>query len=296
SQKVTLFADGTAIGQAPISTGVPGHPTPMGIFSVISKDRYHHSNLYSNAPMPFMQRLTWSGAALHQGPLPGYPASHGCIRLTQEFADLLWKTTKLGARVIVTKPDVTPVPIENAHLFVPAPPALAQVADASPASAIGTAKAAETVAKADAPAFTGSVTAMLMPHGAGPISVFISRKDRRLYVRQATHPLFDMPVTIKDSDAPIGTHVYTAMALKDDGSAFRWNAITIPSAYPHAVKTAKLEPKGRKHHEVMKSVVVEPPMGSNASEALDRLELPPDALSRIQALITAGSSLIVSDN
>ena len=86
NQHVTLYNDGVKVAQAPVSTGVPGRPTPMGVFSVIEKDRYHHSNLYSNAPMPFMQRITWSGVAIHEGPLPGGPASHGCIRTTHDFA------------------------------------------------------------------------------------------------------------------------------------------------------------------------------------------------------------------
>ena len=92
----------------------------MGVFTVIQKDRHHVSNLY-DASMPYMQRITWSGSALHQGPLPGYPASHGCVRLTESFAQLLWKTTKMGARVIVTRPEVAPLEFEHARLFVPKP-------------------------------------------------------------------------------------------------------------------------------------------------------------------------------
>src|SRR6185312_447312 len=85
SQRATLYADGIPLAHSAVSTGMPGHPTPMGVFSVVQKDRHHVSNLYA-AEMPFMQRITWSGSALHQGPLPGYPASHGCIRLTTDFA------------------------------------------------------------------------------------------------------------------------------------------------------------------------------------------------------------------
>ena len=93
----------------------------MGVFSVIQKNRHHISNLYG-AAMPYMQRLTWSGTAMHTGPLPGYPASHGCIRLTNEFAQMLWKATKIGARVIVTREDVKPVEFAHARLFPPQPP------------------------------------------------------------------------------------------------------------------------------------------------------------------------------
>jgi lipoprotein-anchoring transpeptidase ErfK/SrfK len=102
SQRVTVYDDGTPVASAPISTGMPGHPTPTGIFSIIQKDRYHHSNIYSGAPMPYMQRITWSGVAMHEGVLPGHPASHGCIRLPHDFAQRLWGMTRMGARVVVT--------------------------------------------------------------------------------------------------------------------------------------------------------------------------------------------------
>ena len=120
-QRVTLFSNGVRVAQGPVSTGVPGHPTPMGVFSIIEKDRYHRSNLYSNAPMPFMQRITWSGVALHEGVLPGYPASHGCIRMSRDFAQKLWPTTKLGARVIIARGELAPVDFEHPKLFVPKP-------------------------------------------------------------------------------------------------------------------------------------------------------------------------------
>src|SRR5712671_2597996 len=119
-QRATLFADGTPVASTAISSGTASHPTPMGVFSIIQKSRHHVSNLY-NASMPYMQRITWSGSALHQGPLPGYPASHGCVRLTESFAQLLWKTSKMGARVIVTRPEVAPLEFAHARLFVPKP-------------------------------------------------------------------------------------------------------------------------------------------------------------------------------
>src|SRR5207248_4956080 len=93
-------------------------PTPLGVFSVIGKERYHRSNLYSGAPMPYMQRITQSGIALHAGVLPGYPASHGCIRLTNDFAIRLWHLTKRGVRVIIARQDVVPVETDNPRLFV----------------------------------------------------------------------------------------------------------------------------------------------------------------------------------
>src|SRR5215467_7558805 len=116
SQRVTVYDNGTPVAVSPISTGMPGHPTPMGVFSIIQKQRWHHSNLYSNAPMPYMQRITWSGVALHAGVVPGHPASHGCIRLPERFAVRLWGMTRVGARVVVTRNDVTPYEIDHPRL------------------------------------------------------------------------------------------------------------------------------------------------------------------------------------
>jgi lipoprotein-anchoring transpeptidase ErfK/SrfK len=91
----------------------------MDVFSVIEKDRYHHSSIYNGAPMPYMQRITWSGVALHEGDLPGHPASHGCIRMSRDFAKKLWPVTKLGVRVIVARDELTPAEFAHAKLFVP---------------------------------------------------------------------------------------------------------------------------------------------------------------------------------
>jgi lipoprotein-anchoring transpeptidase ErfK/SrfK len=133
SQKVTLYGNGKPIETSIISTGTPGNDTPMGVFSVIEKDRHHRSNIYSNAPMPYMQRITWSGVALHEGFVTGRPASHGCIRLPRAFAARLWEITQLGVRVIVAPEDVTPVSISHDRLFAMKPkPALPPVAALQP--------------------------------------------------------------------------------------------------------------------------------------------------------------------
>jgi L,D-transpeptidase catalytic domain len=100
-QKISVYDDGALIARSSVSTGVQGHPTPLGVFSVVGKELWHRSNIYSAAPMPYMQRITWSGIALHAGVLPGHPASHGCIRLAKDFAIRLWHLTKRGTRVII---------------------------------------------------------------------------------------------------------------------------------------------------------------------------------------------------
>jgi hypothetical protein len=117
SQRITIYdAKGWTV-RAPLSSGQKGRETPAGIFSVIQKDADHHSNLYDDAWMPHMQRLTWSGIALHGGPLPGYPASHGCARMPLDFAARLFDLTRMGMRVIVAPADVAPVEISHPALF-----------------------------------------------------------------------------------------------------------------------------------------------------------------------------------
>jgi lipoprotein-anchoring transpeptidase ErfK/SrfK len=121
-QTDTVYDDGKVIAKSPISSGMNGHPTPTGIFSILEKNRYHYSNLYGGAPMPFMQRVTNSGVAMHAGDLPGYPASHGCIRLPYSFARSLFGITDVGARVIITDQDPTPAEFISPHLITPLAP------------------------------------------------------------------------------------------------------------------------------------------------------------------------------
>jgi lipoprotein-anchoring transpeptidase ErfK/SrfK len=118
-QKLTVYgADGPML-ESKVSTGTAENPTPTGAFAIIQKNRWHESNLYSDSPMPFMQRITWSGVAMHHGKLPGYPASHGCIRLPWDFAEKWFGMTKLGLRIIVAPNDVAPMPITHVNLPQP---------------------------------------------------------------------------------------------------------------------------------------------------------------------------------
>ncbi|QAU47414.1 L,D-transpeptidase [Bradyrhizobium guangzhouense] len=135
-QKVTIYDSNGVFAEAPVSTGMKGHATPMGVFSVIQKHKFHHSNIYSGAPMPYMQRITWSGVAMHAGVLPGYPASHGCIRMPMAFAVKMWNWTKMGARVIVTPGQMAPQSFSHpmlASLRVPPQPA----ASLQPTTSVG---------------------------------------------------------------------------------------------------------------------------------------------------------------
>ncbi len=151
-QKLHLYSDGAHIADTSVATGVPSLPTPLGVFSVIQKQVFHRSNIYSGAPMPFMQRITWSGVALHEGESIGHRASHGCIRMPGEFARRLYALTKIGARVIVANEELKPAEFADPHLFVhkvPAPPpaapaVAAEPAKDAPASGDGKPRAAES--------------------------------------------------------------------------------------------------------------------------------------------------------
>ena len=124
-QKVRVYDANGLFAESPVSTGMKGHSTPMGVFSIIQKHKMHRSNIYSGAPMPYMQRITWSGVAMHAGVLPGYPASHGCIRMPTAFAMKMWNWTRMGARVIITPGQITPAsfshPLLVAQKVVPQP-------------------------------------------------------------------------------------------------------------------------------------------------------------------------------
>src|SRR3954453_876584 len=128
SQRITVYDAQGWILRAAVSSGSKGRETPAGIFSVIQKVEEHYSNLYDDAFMPPMQRITWSGIALHGGVLPGRPASHGCIRLPFDFAAQLFEVTKMGMRVVVAPADVAPVELAHPLLFKPKPGAGAMVA------------------------------------------------------------------------------------------------------------------------------------------------------------------------
>jgi hypothetical protein len=110
-QKLTVFNRNGSVTTSPVSSGTAEFPTPTGVFSVIGKAVEHESNIYEGASMPFMQRLTWTGTAMHAGHLPGYPASHGCIRLPYAFSEKLFEMTQINTRVIVTRDDVAPQPV-----------------------------------------------------------------------------------------------------------------------------------------------------------------------------------------
>lgn len=130
-QHVSFYGKDGLYARGRVSTGRSGHRTPTGVFNILQKQRYHESNLYNSAPMPYMQRITWSGVAMHQGVVPGYPASHGCIRMPYAFAKRMYGVTKVGQRVLVVPHDIKPERIAHSNLPVP----VMQIAPGEPAAA-----------------------------------------------------------------------------------------------------------------------------------------------------------------
>ncbi|WKA27025.1 L,D-transpeptidase [Bradyrhizobium roseum] len=166
TQHVTLYDAEGWILRAPVSTGTKGRETPAGIFAVVEKNKEHRSNMYDDAEMPNMQRITWNGIALHGGPLPGYAASHGCVRLPFGFAERLFDKTRLGMRVIISPEDAEPMEFSHPSLPVPKAEAIAAApakAEALPREAAEAAKAADETKKAAATATreTAALTAAL---------------------------------------------------------------------------------------------------------------------------------------
>jgi hypothetical protein len=171
SQHVTFYdADGW-IFRAPVSSGTTGRETPAGIFALLEKDKDHHSSLYDDAWMPNMQRITWNGIALHGGPLPGYAASHGCVRMPYDFAEKMFDKTRIGMRVIISPLDSEPVEFTHPTLFQPNAAAIA----AAPAKSDTLSRAAEEAAKAVEPAKKAAAAAT---KDAAPVAANLKKLEQ----------------------------------------------------------------------------------------------------------------------
>jgi hypothetical protein len=474
-QRVTIYNSHGKMLQSPVSTGATGLETPAGIYSVVQKEEFHQSNVYQDGNMPFMERITWTGIALHGGVLPGYPASHGCVRMPEQFAQRLFGLTEIGMRVVVVRDDIAPAEISHPALFKLAPVrrqallagsapgrmAAATGSDSLPDSAgqlrmlraqaaaktaeadVTTKKAAaarhvaakkaveaayavknlrvaeggktraeEALKAAERAVETGSspesiaspsvkqaelakktaaaklaqvqaqleadkekvelkdraqarvVEAQAQLEGAqekaaakfaeaqarleaakqkatarlsdalaqldaaksqvqaraneaaraeaeaksaeaerevaaeasaeasrktSPVSVFISRKTQRLYVRQGYIPVFEGPVTIRDADKPIGSHLFTALGYYTNGEV-RWSVLSMYKANREAEPAARAKRKGESH-----SAEAAPADVAGAKAALDRITIPADVVEQFSEVVLPGASLIISD-
>ncbi|WP_431469073.1 L,D-transpeptidase family protein [Sphingosinithalassobacter sp. LHW66-3] len=194
SQRAVVYRNGVPIGVSTVSTGSEGHETPLGVFTILQKRERHFSNLYDNAPMPFMQRLTWGGVALHGGHLPGYPASHGCIRLPHEFARLLFGATRIGMTVAVVDQEQAPL-----------------LAADSAFAGIGSA---------------GNAPFSWTPERApgGPVSVLVSTADREVTVLRNGIPIGRASVEIA---APVAQPMLFALQSQD-ADGMHWLRLALP--------------------------------------------------------------------
>jgi hypothetical protein len=198
SQRLIAYRNGVPIAVSTVSTGKPGHRTPTGVFTVLQKRVEHYSSTYNNAPMPYMQRLTWGGIALHGGKLPGYPASHGCIRLPHEFAKLLFGETSLGMTVVIVNqaalPRVNPAP----ELLRGGP-------------RLGTGPWTPTVWRPE-----------LSP--SGPVSIVVSAADRRMVVLRNGVEIGSAPVRFDGTVDRVQAYMLRGTA----GGRYDWRRMLLP--------------------------------------------------------------------
>jgi lipoprotein-anchoring transpeptidase ErfK/SrfK len=245
-QNMRIYDANGFFAETPISTGMRGHPTPMGVFSVIAKEKLHHSNIYSGAPMPYMQRITWSGIAIHAGVLPGYPASHGCIRMPAAFALKMYGWTTMGARVVITPDEMVPSsfshPLLVAQKIVPQPLAADEPkADAGPAAKAD--KASNLVTTKPAASGASLELRSTVGHGDGPKSLaeaVLSPTPLRDQTRTAdasASPTTKSQVTMSDATAS-GDHLPAReqpVARADSARADSAQADSAPSTTGNAV-------------------------------------------------------------
>lgn len=212
-QRVTVYRNGALIGASTCSTGKPGHTTPSGVFVILQKDKNHHSSTYNNAPMPYMERLTWQGVALHAGNLPGYPASHGCIRLPLDFAKLLFGVTTLGTPVIVADAKMATADIRHPGLLI------SDHIETMAHDAVKT-----VAAKSHHPE-----TATVQTHEAA--AFVISTADRKLLAFVNGKEVFTAPVTLKAPETSYGNHAFTLTGPDSDPRHMKWLAIGLDAAH-----------------------------------------------------------------
>jgi hypothetical protein len=260
TQRAYAYRNGVPIGVSTVSTGAPGHETPTGVFVILQKAVKHNSNKYNNASMPFMQRLTWDGIAMHAGKLPGYPASHGCIRLPLEFAKLLFGITELGLTVVITDNPLAPETV------------------ASPGLLDNTAVDESTVSKAY----------RWQPQRApkGPVTILVSGRDSRIVVLRNGVEIGSGAIAI---DGPVTTTEAFTLNSIDQAGPY-WLRLPLPGqALSGAKEMTPIEhARGHFSEELHKNIlgVLEP----GATLLVTRDSLKSAGTGTRLAVITAGGS------
>jgi len=206
-QRVHVYRNGVRIAVATCSTGKPGHETPTGVFVVLQKDKDHHSSTYNDAPMPNMNRLTWSGVALHAGNLPGYPASHGCVRLPMAFSEKLFTVTHIGTPVIIAGAHTDPWELTHPGMVL---------------SGYAENEFEHVLAGLDGKKHPADWNEAEQK----PVtSVIVSSADKVIELIENDHVVARSPLTLKDGDR-LGSHVFVLNGANADAKGMHWSAIT----------------------------------------------------------------------
>jgi len=259
-QRAYVYRNGLQIGVTTVSTGKPGHETPTGVFTILQKDKDHRSSKYNSAPMPYQERLTWDGIALHAGGLPGYPESHGCVHLPTEFARLLFDASHMGMTVVIGEQGHSPQEVVHPGPFMPI--------DAS------------TGAVAVQPPLAPGESYRWNPQAAatGTLSILISGADRRVLVFRDGVEIGRARIDIRDPQTPLGSHVFVAKDGVTPGAnphvpgtpVPRWIALDVPGGAAEAGQPLSLE-------------------------RMQRVVVPPAFAAQVYPLLVPGTTLMVTD-
>ena len=259
-QRAYVYRNGIRIGVTTVSSGKPGYQTPTGVFTILQKDKEHRSKTYNDAPMPYSERLTWGGVALHAGGLPGYPSSHGCVHLPSEFARQLFEISPMGMVVVVADAHTA-----DAHLHHPT--------EVAPVDA---ATGADAVNPPLGPGEEQRWTPGAAPEG--PISIVMSASDRRVLVFRNGVEIGRAKLAVRDPEQPLGTHAFVLLdenaprpaSAAPGAAAPRWVAVGVPG------------------HEGEKGRVLDPAQ-------VVRVSMPPDFRAEVRSLLVPGATLVVTD-
>lgn len=228
-QLVHVYRNGIRVAASTCSTGKPGHRTPTGVFKVLQKDKHHRSSTYSNAPMPNMNRLTWSGIALHAGNLPGYPASHGCVRLPLKFSEMLFGITKLGMTVVIADEHSQPASVVH------------------PGLVLGD-YARHEFANVDV-ALTKARYSEGRASDSGHVSVVINGSDRKMTVFEDDRMVATGGIKVADDTRPLPESVHTLVAADSSKGELHWSSVGYGKSdrqdLARELRRIKAEPKVR---------------------------------------------------
>jgi len=253
-QRAYAYRNGIRIGEATISSGKAGHRTPTGVFTTKLKDADHHSSLYNDAAMPYTQRLTNDGVALHAGGIPGYPESHGCVHLPSEFARLLFQASPLGMTVVIADAKSEPADVDHPAFL-------------SPVTSKGQAEENRRLFPNETYRWQPDKSPV------GPVSVLLSRYDSRVVVIRNGLEIGRSRIVVKDSQRPLGTHVYVVKAganSADPASRPTWMGVGLVGHMDDA--NTKPSP-----------------------DAMQRIVIPDEFRHLVLPLLVSGTTLMVTD-